>query len=58
MLFCKSNDLHNVQKRGSINKRLHLFEKMEKGTFLSVCSSGDKTEKSAFCINFALTEKG
>ena len=42
----------------SINERLHLFAKDEKGyTFLSIGSCSDKTEKGTFFINFAVTQK-
>ena len=42
------------RKRGSINERLHLFAKNEKGyPFLSIGSCSDKTEKgTVFFINF------
>ena len=41
----------------SDNERLHLFAKDEKGyPFLSIGSCSDKTEKSTFFINFAVTQ--
>ena len=46
-------------KKGSINERLHLFAKDEKGyvPFLSIGSCSDKTEKGTlFFINFAVTQ--
>ena len=46
------------RKGGSINERLHLFAKDEKGyIFLSIGSCSDKTEKGTlFFTNFALTQ--
>ena len=47
------------RKRGSINERLHLFAKDEKGyvPFISIGSCSDKTEKGyPFFINFAVTK--
>ena len=46
------------RKRGSINKRLHLFAKDEKGyPFLSIGSCSDWTEKGTLFLSIFLSLK-
>ena len=46
------------RKRGSINERLHLFAKDEKGyPFLSIGSCSDKTEKGTLFLSILLSLK-
>ena len=46
------------RKRGSINERLHLFAKDEKGyTFLSIGSCCNKTEKNTLFLSILLSLK-
>ena len=46
------------RKRGSINERLHLFAKDEKGyLFLSIGSCSDKTEKGTLFLSILLSLK-
>ena len=46
------------RKRGSINERLHLFAKDEKGyPFLSIGSCSDKTEKGTPFLSILLSLK-
>ena len=47
-----------TRKRGSINERLHLFAKDEKGyPFLSIGSCSDKTEKGTLFLSNLLSLK-
>ena len=57
-LFCKWNFLRKVEERASINERIHLFAKDEKGyPFLSIGSCGDKTEKGTLFLSILLSLK-
>ena len=56
--LCKFNFLRKVKERASINERLHLFAKDEKGyPFLSIGSCGDKTEKGTPFLSILLSLK-
>ena len=52
------NSSAKSKKRGSINERLHLFAKDEKGyPFLSIGSCSDKTEKGTLFLSILLSLK-
>ena len=47
-----------IRKRGSINERYYMcLQKMKKGTFLSIGSCSDKTEKGTLFLSMLLSLK-